>query len=192
MDEETLEEIFALITHGAGQDPTSSSAISSDPKACHRQAAVLQRLYKLRLQALLRAHATVLLRCGACGELFSAAAQGKLQCRQPAARPASGGRSAPALPLHTPDPAWCFSDHLRHLRARRQTHREVYWHVWGLMQVLHCSACHAHYPARQHGHCGYHPQAAAFASEAAAGVFPCCGVRGWGACVNPCFGVFLQ
>ena len=119
-----------------------------------------------------------------CGELFSAAAQRKLQCLQPlpgAGEPpettSSSRRQPPkSLPLHTADPSWTFSDHLRRLRAQRHSYRDVFWHVWGLVQVLYCSACHSHYPARHHCHCSYHPQEVLYTSETAAGVYPCCGV----------------
>jgi hypothetical protein len=42
--------------------------------------ALLQKLYKHKLEALLKEHNTTLLRCKACQQLFSAASHHKLQC----------------------------------------------------------------------------------------------------------------
>jgi hypothetical protein len=45
---------------------------------------LLQKLYKHKLEALLKEHNTTLLRCRACQQLFSAASHRKLQCPAPA------------------------------------------------------------------------------------------------------------
>jgi hypothetical protein len=57
-----------------GQAETTTGANSSGSNA------LLQELYKHKLEALLKEHNTTLLRCKACQQLFSAASHHKLQC----------------------------------------------------------------------------------------------------------------
>jgi hypothetical protein len=57
--------------------------------------------------------------------------------------------------------------------------RDLYYLTWGHVTVLYCTACHQHFPARQYSHCSFHPLAPVFASEAAAGQYPCCGRPAW-------------
>ncbi|KAG2437970.1 hypothetical protein HXX76_005585 [Chlamydomonas incerta] len=184
--------------------------------------ALVNKLYKYKLEGCLRELRTTLARCSVCQGLFSLADRGKLECPgnsnsyAPAARGASGGRShsargarsgsagggrtssdgraAPAV--HIPDASWRLQDYLSALRAAHAPWRDIYWHVWGLVHVLHCHACHQHVPAAGLRRCTYHPQAPIFSAAAAAppprpgsayapaaaaapatasGFYPCCG-----------------
>ena len=86
-------------------------------------------------------------------------------------------------------------DYLSALRAAHAPWRDIYWHVWGLVHVLYCHACHQHTPAAGLRRCTYHPQAPVFSAAApppprpgsayapaaaaapatAFGFYPCCG-----------------
>ncbi|KAG2450589.1 hypothetical protein HYH02_004429 [Chlamydomonas schloesseri] len=181
--------------------------------------ALVNKLYKYKLEGCLRELRTTLARCSVCQGLFSLADRGKLECsgsphsRAATARDASGGRShsargarggstgagrsgadgraAPAV--HIPDASWRLQDYLSALRAANAPWRDIYWHVWGLVHVIYCHACHQHVPAAGLRRCTYHPQApvfaaagpprpgsayapaAAAAAASASGFYPCCG-----------------
>ncbi|KAF8055931.1 KIAA1841-like protein [Scenedesmus sp. PABB004] len=154
-------------------------------------AALAQALFKRRLQALLRGEASVLLRCAACGRLFSAGHHALLRCTA-----AAGAGAGERLALHVPDPGWRLAQFLAAARRPCQPDggarpgeqrgaacvspwRELYWLVWGSVVVQRCAACGEHYAPRQHSHCAFHPLPAVFANEAAHGVHPCCGRPAW-------------
>ncbi|WIA20185.1 hypothetical protein OEZ85_006033 [Tetradesmus obliquus] len=65
--------------------PRSAGALSHTPAEAGSHSSsssneLLQKLYKHKLEALLKQHNTTLLRCKACQQLFSAASHHKLQC----------------------------------------------------------------------------------------------------------------
>lgn len=65
--------------------PRSAGALSHTPAEAGSHSSsssneLLQKLYKHKLEALLKEHDTTLLRCKACQQLFSAASHHKLQC----------------------------------------------------------------------------------------------------------------
>jgi hypothetical protein len=59
------------------QFDASSSCYADDLKGIHF---LLQKLYKLKLETLLKHHNTTIMRCRACQQMFSAASHHKLQC----------------------------------------------------------------------------------------------------------------
>jgi CelD/BcsL family acetyltransferase involved in cellulose biosynthesis len=68
-----LSTASAAVEAAGGANSSSSSSSSSSNE-------LLQKLYKHKLEALLKEHNTTLLRCKACQQLFSAASHHKLQC----------------------------------------------------------------------------------------------------------------
>ncbi|KAG2493747.1 hypothetical protein HYH03_007970 [Edaphochlamys debaryana] len=170
-----------------------------------RHAALAQRLYKLKLESGLRELRTTLARCSVCQCLFSLADRPKLPCAgapgqggsRPGARGERGGSGAAGAGVHIPDASWRLQEHLSSLRAAGVGWRAIYWHVWGLVQVLYCHCCMQYAPACELRRCTYHPQpavfsanhptttaathhrppsaAAAAAGGGGAGFFPCCG-----------------
>lgn len=68
--EETLETLQASCQYDRGSTQESSSSRS----------ALVQKLYKHKLQVLLQQHNTTLLRCKCCGQLFASSRHTKLEC----------------------------------------------------------------------------------------------------------------
>jgi hypothetical protein len=63
-----------------GQADTTAGSNNSSSSSSSSGNALLQKIYKHKLEALLKQHNTTLLRCKACQQLFSAASHHKLQC----------------------------------------------------------------------------------------------------------------
>lgn len=74
------------------------SSSSCGNGACAAAGALSERLYKNKLRALLHSHKTTLLRCQACGELFSAASHQQLACPAHWRR---GQQTCGRVPLHS-------------------------------------------------------------------------------------------
>jgi hypothetical protein len=87
--EEALEALVAA--RGSGSSSCGNGT-------CAAAGALSERLYKNKLRALLHSHKTTLLRCQACGELFSAASHQQLACPAYWRR---GHQTCGRVPLHS-------------------------------------------------------------------------------------------
>lgn len=147
---------------------------------------LVHKLYKYKLEALLKDLATTLSHCSLCAQVFSLAERARLQC--PAATAAaldehasSASGSAPGHRppqhgcLHQPDLSWRYQEYLAQLRAAKVPWRSIYWHAWGQVHVLYCHHCMTYFPAAEVEHCRYHPRAPLFLGGQGAGKYPCCG-----------------
>lgn len=69
--------MLEALHHRYQPQPLSSSSHDSSSAAC----ALVEKLYKHKLKALLRQQNSTLLRCSACGQVYASASHHKLLCR---------------------------------------------------------------------------------------------------------------
>jgi len=160
--EEALEALWERC--GGGEDKADDHAQQS--------AVLVNRLYKHRVELLLRSMHTTLVRCAQCGLLFSAAHRTQLSC--PSAKAVVDYRGN-VVALHAPEPRWRFQKYLAELRKGGHSWREIYWHIWGYVQTMRCTTCGRHFPVCEARHCTFHPRPPVFAGSKNNGAYPCCG-----------------
>jgi len=134
--------------------------------------ALVNKLYKNKLETELRAAQTTLVRCEHCQRLYPAQERASLTCT--AAEAVVDYRGS-ITAQHVPEPRWRFQKHLASLRKGGSSWREIFWLVWGHLHVLSCLRCGSRFLACDIGHCLYHPQPPSFPPTRSHGVFPCCG-----------------
>ncbi len=64
------------------------------------------------------------------------------------------------MPLHS-------AQHLTTLRQDGRTWTQIFWHLWGVAQLLPCGSCHRIVPLAYWTHCTYHTQPATLTSASA-------------------------
>ncbi len=168
VSEDTLESLAS----SAAMDPADAGSCEEDSTdgsgstAPSANAALLQRLYKLKVGHLLSRTTSRLCRCAKCGQLFAAAHRQTLTCPgNPAAlqhpgssRLASGPRrKAPASRAHVADHSWKLETFLAGLPHAGQSWRSAWWLLWSTLAVFRCELCRAHFPACQLACCRHHP-----------------------------------
>ncbi|RMX59635.1 hypothetical protein pdam_00010483 [Pocillopora damicornis] len=139
----------------------------------------IEELFDPRLQSSSSANASTLFRCIACGRLLTAESQGKLRCVPNRMMVNHRGRVSY---VHSRDFTWDVNDYLLGLRDEVKSWKEVYWRLWGAVNVLYCHRCGNYFQCSELGHCSYHPMTVDFGNlECAAtkivGIYPCCQQR---------------
>lgn len=139
----------------------------------------IEELFDPRLQSSSSANASTLFRCIACGRLLTAESQSKLRCVPNRMMVNHRGRVSY---VHSRDFTWDVNDYLLGLRDEVKSWKEVYWRLWGAVNVLYCHRCGNYFQCSELGHCSYHPMTVDFGNlECAAtkivGIYPCCQQR---------------
>jgi len=136
---------------------------------------IKNRLFRRKLDKLLREVGGLIKQCSQCGDLFSEAHWNQLKCRSGNFFVDFHGR---ASSRHLSSRNWELSKYLLGLRMRRFQWSEIYWQIWTLTQpLLHCIVCKESFPINQFNHCHYHTKAASFAPESNSGIYKCCNAR---------------
>ncbi|CAE8694263.1 unnamed protein product [Polarella glacialis] len=142
---------------------------------------LLSRLYAHKLEELLTQNGNVLYCCTRCQCLFSERQRSFLTCtlaarRGEAARPTESLR-VPAKSQHQARVDWDVSQHLRQCRENLQLNwRQIYWRVWGQLQLVQCSSCQVYFQGLHMEQCCFHPKEPLWqaAPHAHVGTYPCC------------------
>eukprot|EP00892_Ulva_mutabilis_P008694 jgi/Ulvmu1/6197/UM028_0053.1 len=116
----------------------SSGSVDSD------KVTFINKLYRLKMDNLLRTRNTAVLRCTSCGALFSAAHISQLHCSTDNA----------GLRLHKIDKDWKLRKHIQQLVAKGTQWRTIFWRVWSVVTVMYCFRCQHHFPAAEYYACG--------------------------------------
>jgi len=138
----------------------------------------IEELFDPRLSSS-SSNASTLFRCIACGKLLTAESQGKLRCVP--SRMMVNHRGKVSY-VHSRDFTWDVNDYVLGLRGEVKSWKEVYWRLWGTVNILYCHRCGDYFPCTELGHCIYHPMDVDFGNvESTAtkivGVYPCCQQR---------------
>lgn len=139
----------------------------------------IEELFDPRFSSSSTANASTLFRCIACGRLLTAESQRKLRCVPNRMMVNHRGKVSY---VHSRDFTWDVNDYLLGLRDEVKSWKEVYWRLWGTVNVLYCHRCGNYFQCSELGHCSYHPMTVDFGNlECAAtkivGVYPCCQQR---------------
>lgn len=84
---------------------------------------------------------------------------------------------------HVRDPTFDVNNYLLELKVQLKQWRDVYWRIWGTINVLTCSRCGDVFPVTEFGHCRYHPEPPQFDNNepgspvSCVGTYPCCHLR---------------
>lgn len=115
---------------------------------------IVSRLYMCKLEEWLRVPRHVPARCALCHQLYPAAARALLPCAHAPVRIDVHGQ---LRARHQPDPAFSLHDHFAEQRLAGRSWTQIFWHVWGIAQLLPCAACARLAPLTYWLHCSYHP-----------------------------------
>lgn len=135
----------------------------------------IEEMFDPRLSSL-SSNASTLFRCLACGKLLTADSQSKLRCVPNRMMVNHRGKVSY---VHSRDHSWDVNEYLLSLREKVKSWRDVYWRLWGAVNVLHCYRCGQYFSCNELGHCNYHPMTADFSNvdctaTKIVGVYPCC------------------
>ncbi|CAH3109144.1 unnamed protein product, partial [Pocillopora meandrina] len=80
------------------------------------------------------------------------------------------------------DFTWDVNDYLLGLRDDVKSWKEVYWRLWGAVNVLYCHRCGNIFQCSELGHCSYHPMTVDFGNldctaTKIVGIYPYCQQR---------------
>ncbi|DBA95187.1 TPA: hypothetical protein ACH3X3_013092 [Trebouxia sp. C0006] len=178
VSEDGLEDLWQyhqprVGTGSQDQGNTHQPLPSSPALQAFRSHLLVQRLYKHKVDHIIREPATALSRCTECGEVFSACYRHKLKCEVGVG--SEGDPLAAAFRRHILDRGWKVQRLIEELRKKQWGWREIHWKLWGLAHVLLCSTCLGHFPAADLPLCRHHPDTPVFAQGRSSGVYPCCG-----------------
>ncbi|XP_047740867.1 SANT and BTB domain regulator of class switch recombination-like [Hyalella azteca] len=150
------------------------------------------RLYSRLLQALCEAcpaptrgifrTAATLYRCQDCGALVSRQIERLVECTCYNTHVTTTGA---VYYLHSRDPTWSLTEHVKELKSSLKTWRLVYWRLWGQVHFLPCSTCGAVFGAGALRLCRKHKMDPQFSDAGELGPltarggdhYPCCGAR---------------
>ncbi|DBA92116.1 TPA: hypothetical protein ACH3X1_015842 [Trebouxia sp. C0004] len=174
VSEDGLEDLWQSYQPRSQDEGDNNQPLPSSPALQpFRSHLLVQRLYKHKVDHMIREPATALSRCTQCGEIFSAAYRHKLKCE--AGLGSEGDPLACAFRRHILDRGWKVQRLIQELRKQEWGWREIYWKLWGLAHVLLCSTCLGHFPAADLPLCRHHPDTPLLAQGRSSGVYPCCG-----------------
>ena len=71
----------------------------------------------------------------------------------------SVSRSGQVVYNHEPSPSWDINHYLQSMQQQEGlTPRDIYWRLWGVINILQCSNCHTVFQCCELPSCAYHPQ----------------------------------
>lgn len=125
--------------------------------------------------------AATLYKCKGCGRLLTESIDKKIKC-SPSRMLVN--RSGGVIYCHEKDPAWDVNDYLISVKNEVKTWHAVFWHVWGLINVLTCTRCEEVFQCSDLGNCLYHSEQATFQRDPFSGkmsgiigTYSCCGQK---------------
>lgn len=77
---------------------------------------------------------------------------------------------------HCPDGKWDLNEFVMLLREQKYVWKEIYWKMWSLTQLFHCSTCGEHFRGFDYDCCRFHPSEPKL-GEGNVRIYPCCGKR---------------
>lgn len=139
----------------------------------------IEELFDPRFSSSSSSNASTIFRCIACGKLLTADSQSKLRCVPNRMMVNHRGKVSY---IHSRDHTWDVNEYLLGLREEVKSWKEVYWRLWGAVNILYCHRCGNYFPCTELGHCCYHPMTVDFGSMECTstkiiGVYPCCQQR---------------
>lgn len=133
------------------------------------------KLWMKRVESLLEKPGNVLVCCAECGKVYCRRFQNELACS--CAKPNIDFHGN-VISRHVPLGAgqWKMRQYVHTLRSQRKMAWDVlYWRLWGMFQMFHCTVCGDAFPACEYNHCVFHPEVAKFGAGQNRGTYPCCG-----------------
>ena len=130
-----------------------------------------------RVESLLETSGNVLVCCAECGKVYCRRFQHTLTC--PRAKPSIDFHGN-VISRHVPLGAgqWKMRLYIQTMRSERKLSWEVlYWRLWGMFHLFHCTLCGDTFPACEYNHCVFHPEPAKFGAGQNRGTYPCCGLE---------------
>ncbi|PVD33053.1 hypothetical protein C0Q70_08501 [Pomacea canaliculata] len=100
-------------------------------------------------------NASTLFRCTICKRLLTVNLEKKVRCMPSRMTIDRWGRLTYS---HVRDPTFDVNNYLLELKVQLKQWRDVYWRIWGTINVLTCSRCGDVFPVTEFGHCRYHPE----------------------------------
>eukprot|EP00929_Paragymnodinium_shiwhaense_P072244 TRINITY_DN36663_c0_g1_i2.p1 TRINITY_DN36663_c0_g1~~TRINITY_DN36663_c0_g1_i2.p1 ORF type:complete len:584 (-),score=79.72 TRINITY_DN36663_c0_g1_i2:70-1821(-) len=140
-----------------------------------RRDRLLGRLFASKLERLLEQDGLELERCLYCQRLFTKTQKELLLC--PKAPAMSLGFRGRSCSYHVADKEWDVNRYVRRCHKRLgHSWRELYWRLWGAVQLLHCSICQQHFSGTDFERCSYHAEDPVWqvAPQSHIGLYPCC------------------
>lgn len=139
----------------------------------------IEELFDPRFSSTSSSNASTMFRCIACGKLLTADSQSKLRC---VANRMMVNHRGKVTYVHSRDHTWDVNEYLVGLREDVKSWKEVYWRLWGAINILYCHRCGNFFQCSELGHCSYHPMTVDFGnmectSTKIVGVYPCCQQR---------------
>eukprot|EP00948_MAST-09A_sp_MAST-9A-sp1_P003818 g3818.t1 len=142
-----------------------------------RRNKLIGKLYMKKLESMLEREENTLCKCEYCGKLFPVSKHEVLSCDKSKIYIDFHGN---AIARHKPSENWNLNKHVQSLRSdsnKPMTWKEIYFKMWGLLNVLKCEVCGKCFQVTEINHCAYHPKPAHILSGDNAGYFPCCGAQ---------------
>nr|KAG5691777.1 hypothetical protein BaRGS_014777 [Batillaria attramentaria] len=124
--------------------------------------------------------AASLFRCSVCRRLLTANLEKKVRCMPSRMTVDFHGKLAYS---HVKDSSFDINNYLVELKSQLKTWRDVYWRIWGTINMLTCSRCGDTFPLTEFGHCRYHPEQPRYENSepgslmSCVGTYPCCHLR---------------
>lgn len=139
----------------------------------------IEELFDPRFSSSSSSNASTIFRCIACGKLLTAESQSKLRCVPNRMMVNHRGKVSY---VHSRDHTWDVNEFLLGLREEVKSWKDVYWRLWGAVNILYCHRCSNYFQCSELGHCCYHPMTVDFGnmectSTKIVGVYPCCQQR---------------
>ena len=71
---------------------------------------------------------------------------------------------------------WKMRQYIHTMRSQRKmTWDALYWRLWGMFHIFHCTLCGDTFPGCEYNHCVFHPETAKYGAGQNHGTYPCCG-----------------
>mmetsp|Transcript_66000 Transcript_66000/g.143830 ORF Transcript_66000/g.143830 Transcript_66000/m.143830 type:complete len:707 (-) Transcript_66000:127-2247(-) len=139
-----------------------------------RKDRLVSRLFAHKLESLLGDPENALHLCVYCSRLFTDRQREFMVCPKAKIFIDFHGN---VIAQHVANKDWDVSSYVRHCHEELQLQwRDIYWRIWGRLQLMKCDACHRYFCGAELEHCCYHPERPVWreAPHAHSGVYPCC------------------
>lgn len=119
-----------------------------------------------------------LMKCSICEKIFLCKLQSTIPCKP--ARLIVGQRGQ-LLFFHAKDQTWDKMKYVENLYEEYKSWRQVFWKIWGMINVLHCCVCEKPFACCDFELCRYHTQSCCYSEDddKNVGNFQCCGQKSW-------------
>ncbi|XP_071849474.1 SANT and BTB domain regulator of class switch recombination-like isoform X2 [Apostichopus japonicus] len=135
------------------------------------------KLFMKKIESLLGAGGTgsTLFRCQHCKLILTKDTMKTVQCL---ANRVSISKTGSKVYYHGRETGWDVNDHLLRLKKELKSWGNVYWRLWGSVNLLDCAQCKQRFPCSEFLNCSYHPEKANFMypglKSSPVGTYSCC------------------